>query len=73
MKEAVKEAEEKVKEAEGKVKEAEGKVKEAEKKAMQAEEKVRETVRNALKKNLTVSDIAELTGLTAAEIEALRE
>ena len=73
VKEAVKEAEGKVKEAEGKVKEAEGKGKEAEGKVKEAEERVKGMARKALQKNLSLIDIAELTGLTEAEIEALRE
>ncbi|HMV48198.1 MAG TPA: Rpn family recombination-promoting nuclease/putative transposase [Blastocatellia bacterium] len=35
--------------------------------------KALETARKALRKNLSVDDIAEMTGLTEAEIEALRE
>ncbi len=78
---AVKEAEGKVKEAEEQVKEAKEKVKEAEEKAeervKEAEKKVEEEVkgmaRKALRQNLPLAQIAELTGLTEAEIEALRE
>ena len=69
----VKEAEGKVKEAEGKVKEAEGKVKEAEGKVKESEEKVKGMARKALRKNMPLAEVAELTGLTEAEIEALRE
>lgn len=37
------------------------------------EETTVKVVRNALKKNLSISDIAELTGLTEEEVNALKE
>ncbi len=71
----VKEAEAKVEQAEAKVEQAEAKVEQAEAKVEQAEAKVEQqkidTARKMKDKGFAVEDIAEITGLTVAQIQSL--
>ena len=80
--ERVKEAEAKAEQAEAKVEQAEAKVEQAEAKVEQAEAKVEQaeakveqqkidTARKMKDKGFAVEDIAEITGLTVAQIQSL--
>jgi DNA repair exonuclease SbcCD ATPase subunit len=71
----VEQAEAKVEQAEAKVEQAEAKVEQAEAKVEQAEAKVEQqkidTARKMKDKGFAVEDIAEITGLTVAQIQSL--
>jgi len=63
--------EDKIKEAKDKLNEAEAKAEEAEAKAEEANQKLLNTARRMKAKGFAIADIAEITGLTADEIEGL--
>ena len=63
--------EDKIKEAMDKLNEAEAKAEVAEAKAEEANQKLLNTARRMKAKGFAIADIAEITGLTADEIEGL--